>query len=157
MIAIATILVFFIFRPFLNKPNSYLHTFLKPENATEKSVIIAGNKIIIETAQTPKEKEQGLSGREYIPEDHGMLFIISPKSRSPFWMVDMKFPLDIIWISDNKIVQIDENAAPPKPGQKENELPLYKPPEPVDFVLEVNGGFTYKHKIMVGDTVEVKI
>ena len=153
--SIALIIILSLFILSLGKSINNSQALLKPESASVKSAVIAGNEISLEIAQTPKEKEQGLSGRESIPENHGMLFIISPKSGSPFWMIDMKFPLDIIWISDNQIVHIDENTPPPTPGQKEKDLPLYYPPKPVDYVLEVNGGFSSEHKIKVGDRVEI--
>jgi hypothetical protein len=51
-----------------------------------------------ETAITPEELMRGLSGRDPLPENHGMLFIYDHKEQYKFWMNEMKFPLDLSFI-----------------------------------------------------------
>lgn len=113
-----------------------------------------GVKVKVEIADTTAERKKGLSGRKSLEEDHGMLFSFEGKELTPgFWMKDMLFPLDIIWIKGDEIVKIDKNVA--IPGKKETTFKLYYPPVSVNYVLEVNAGFSDKNKIKVGDTVKI--
>jgi len=122
----------------------------------EAKIKIGSKEINVEIADSLYEKEKGLSGKDFILDNEGMIFVFPQKTYPFFWMKGMKFPLDIIWISNNKIVQIDENIPSPNKIQKESDLPLYRPSEAVDYVLEVNAGFSKKYSIKKGDTVEIK-
>ena len=73
----------------------------------------------------------------------------------PFWMKDMKFAIDIIWINDSEIVQIDKNVQPPAPNTVDEDLLLYIPSQPIDYVLEVNANFTEENNIKVGDSIDL--
>lgn len=117
------------------------------------SLVIGGHKIIVEIADTDEKRYQGLSNRENLCPDCGMLFVWPEKAERAFVMRDMKIKLDIIWINNGKVVKIDENLAP------EGSLPinLYKSPGPVDYVLEVNAGFTKKNNIKVNDPVKINL
>lgn len=125
-------------------------------NQPTQTLSINSKIINIELAETSLEKAQGLSGRESLPENSGMLFTWKEKAKPGFWMIDMKFPIDIIWISDNKIVGIAKNALP-EPGKSPLQLKHYYPPEPINYVLEVNGWFCDKNNIKVGDMVTFSI
>lgn len=106
--------------------------------------------ISVEIADEAEERWQGLSGRKSIDKDSGMLFIFPQKQVQNFWMKDMNFPLDIIWIADNKVVKIDENLPPAGP---EPDI-TYSSVHPVNYVLEVNAGFAAERGIRVGDEAE---
>jgi uncharacterized membrane protein (UPF0127 family) len=112
------------------------------------SVDIGGQKIKVDLAVTSAEKKQGLSGRAGLAEDTGMLFIFDRPGKYPFWMKDMNFPIDIIWISrDKKIVFIEKNAMP-------NSYPnLLGGQAESSYVLEVVSGFAEKYGLRVGDDV----
>jgi uncharacterized membrane protein (UPF0127 family) len=70
-------------------------------------------------------------------------------------MKDMRFPLDMVWISaEYAVVDITEDVPPPAPGQTTSELPTYMPAEPAQFVLQINAGETGSADIRVGDMVE---
>ena len=87
-------------------------------------------------------------------DDQGMLFDFGPTPAStPFWMKDMNFNLDFVWIAGNKVVGITPNA--PAPLSPTENLPLYYPPEPVNQVLEVNAGWAKKNNVSVGDGVNL--
>lgn len=103
-------------------------------------------------AKDPKDIEIGLSNRTSLPENEGMLFIFNKSDYYQFWMRDMKFPIDIIFIKDNKIVTIHHNAQPPKSANE--NIPLYKPTSPVNRVFEINAGLAKKYNIKEGDTVQ---
>jgi hypothetical protein len=113
---------------------------------------INGKEIKVEIADTPAERYKGLSGRENLCGDCGMLFKFDDKRERAFVMREMNFPLDIIWINDEKIVKIDKGL-PPK---GHNPVNLYKSDTAVNYVLEVNAGFVDKYGIKAGDKVIVK-
>ncbi len=102
----------------------------------------------IEEAQTSAEQARGLSGRMSLGEDEGMLFIFSPPTTPSFWMKEMNFPLDLIWLDHNYHVLGMEKSLPPDSYPK-----LFLPPAPVSYVLEVNAGYAARHGINVGDTL----
>lgn len=119
-----------------------------------KSFVIGQRSIQVEIADTEAKRSQGLSGRKLLSENQGMLFVFPYTGIYPFWMKDMHFPLDFVWISQKKVVDITENV--PNPKTPTDQLPLYTPKEPVDMVLEVNAGFIKKNNIKIGDTIEYK-
>ncbi|MCX6743404.1 MAG: DUF192 domain-containing protein, partial [Candidatus Parcubacteria bacterium] len=61
-------------------------------------VVIDGKSISVEVAKTPEQIVAGLSNRNNLGQNSGMLFVFSDKRYRFFWMKDMKFSLDIIWI-----------------------------------------------------------
>ena len=113
-------------------------------------VKIKGISISVMIADEPLEHWKGLSDREAIGAKEGMLFIFKEKQEHIFVMRRMHFPLDIIFIQDNKIVKIFHNLPP----EGNNPLNSYSSFYPVNYVLEVNGGFAATHKIKEGDEVE---
>lgn len=119
----------------------------EPPKTTELE--IGGQRIKAELALTPAQKFKGLSGRKELCSNCGMLFVFEKAEERVFVMRNMEFPLDIIWINNEKIVKIDENA-PPEGGDWKKE---YSGGSPVDMVLEVNGGFCRKHDIQVGEEI----
>ncbi|MEK7123905.1 MAG: DUF192 domain-containing protein [Patescibacteria group bacterium] len=123
------------------------------ENQNIPFVLINNKKIIVEIAKTPIEQATGLGFRDSLGKDEGMLFIFEEKTKPGFWMKDMKFPIDIIWISGDAIAGISENIQPPTGAPDEN-LTVYSPPEPVNYVLEVNAGFASENEIKIGDKVD---
>jgi len=125
--------------------------FQKP---TTKEVKINNTAISVEMADTATKRAKGLSGRTELGNNSGMLFVIDPKDNEPiFWMKGMLVPIDIIWIKNNQIIQIGQNVPIPAPNTADKDLKLYKPSAPVDYVLEVNVGFTFKNNIKVGDKI----
>ncbi len=120
----------------------------------QTTVMVRGTTFIVDVAVTPKEKEVGLGNRNALEVNHGMLFVYNEKARYPFWMRNMKFPIDILWIDDRAIVDITKNV--PLSDKPLNELPIYHPAVPVDKVLEVNAGLVDEYTITVGDKIVIK-
>lgn len=108
----------------------------------------------VEIADNDNSRAQGLSGRKSLGTNTGMLFIFQAKDRYAFWMKDMLFPLDFVWIDGNKIVDLTENVPPPLTA---TYLPQYVPKFPVDKVLEINAGDIQKHGFTVGDNVNFSL
>ena len=115
--------------------------------------IINGQEVWLEIAKTPAEQEKGLSGRDALAEDEGMLFVFEVKGKPAFWMKDMKFPLDLIWLDNDKVVDISKNVPVPA---GENPLPLYRPVSDINYVLEVNAGFAAKNNLQLGDKIQLE-
>jgi len=102
----------------------------------------------VELAITEAEKEKGLGYRDNLAPDHGMLFPYDHAEKYSFWMKGMRFPLDILWIRDSKIIDISKNV----PIATSSVLPIYSPQEPANQVLEVNAGTSDKDGIKIGDS-----
>lgn len=114
-------------------------------------VVINGQKIFVEVADSPEERSHGLMYRTNMPMDQGMLFIFDEESERSFWMKNTLIPLDIIFIdSDYTIVNI-ENAIP----CEEDPCELYSSEKPAKYVIEVIGGYTENYGISKGDKVEI--
>lgn len=119
-----------------------------------KKITVAGNPLEVEIADSDEERRKGLSKRDFLGEGFGMLFVFRENERPTFWMKDMSFAIDIIWIDDGKVVGIDENAQPEK-GVPEDDLALYPAPQRVDHVLEVNAGYSRENSLNIGDSVDL--
>ena len=115
---------------------------------------IGGHKLAVQIAQSPDAQSQGLSGRDLLGTDDAMYFKFSQTGKYGFWMKDMKFPLDFIWVRDSKVVEITPKVEP-EPGVPEASLHIYPPQELVDGIFEVNAGWVAQNQIKVGDAVEL--
>ncbi len=115
---------------------------------------VGGRIVYVDIAQSSQEMEQGLSGRTKMAANQGMMFSFAQSSQQfpNFWMKDMNFGLDFIWIKNNTVIEITPNI--PAPKNKEGKLLFYKPSSPIDSVLEVNAGYTQKNNIKIGDLVQ---
>jgi uncharacterized membrane protein (UPF0127 family) len=112
---------------------------------------IARKELTVEIVDSPRELEAGLSGREGLTQNEGMYFVLGNDQTINFWMKGMKFPIDIIWINNNKVVGIEKNAPIPSGSY----IPSFPSPGKVTHVLEVNAGFSNEHGIEVGTKVEL--
>lgn len=114
---------------------------------------INGHEFIVEVAVSFNEQAKGLSYRQVLPENRGMLFLFPKKATYPFWMKEMNFGLDMLWLDGDKIVDITKKANP----SKEAEPPLIRPRTKVDKVLEINAGLCDKFNIAIGDTIAIDL
>ncbi len=130
--------------------------FMKSEEIEHISEIKINNQIVVaEVINKAKDREQGLSGRTDIGINEGMLFLFDEPGIYGFWMKGMKFPIDIIWIAGDKIVGVEENAAP-EPGTDEKQLKVYYPAEPVNKVLELKAGRAELLRAEIGNEVKIR-
>lgn len=98
--------------------------------------------IPVTIADTQSEQEQGLSDTLSLAPNTGKLFVFNTPGRYGFWMKDMHYGLDLIWIDkDFKVVGIDKGVTP------ETYPKIFYPPQEVGYVLEVNSGFSTIHDI----------
>lgn len=118
---------------------------LSRETTETATILIDGTPIAIELADSGSERERGLSGRAELRPGSGMLFVFEEDAQPSFWMKDMRFPIDIMWISaDGVVVDIDQGLAP------ETYPQTFTPDSPVRYVLEVPAGFSEAHGITTG-------
>ena len=126
-------------------------------SGTTPSVNIRGSIITVEVADTPALRAQGLSARASLEANSGMLFLFDFQAKPSFWMKDMKFALDFLWLRNASVVDIIENVPPPATGTPDSGLTLYTPAEIVDSVLEVNAGYVAQHQIQKGDKITLNL
>ena len=117
---------------------------------------VDGANFTVEIASTMLQQSRGLSFRPSLGANNGMLFIFSTGALQTFWMKDMNFPLDMIWISGTTVVGFAQNVPAPAAGAQLWQLPIYSSPNGTDKVLEVNAGTVAKYNIRVGDTVTIR-
>ena len=123
-------------------------------DGSEINVKIAGKKFRLTTAKTQEARAQGLSDRDKMPAD-GMIFLFDTPQPLTFWMKNMRFPIDIIWINGNKIVAITKNARP-EPEISDENLKRYFSGYYANTVIELNAGDCDKYKIKAGNVLEIE-
>lgn len=111
---------------------------------------IAGENISVMLADDETERSQGLSGTPPLDENEGMLFVFDKNGIYSFWMKDMSYAIDIIWISDSEtIVHIAENVTPESYPETYSSRALAR------YVLELPAGWAQRHGVQLGDTVSL--
>ncbi|PKB80318.1 MAG: hypothetical protein BZY88_08915 [SAR202 cluster bacterium Io17-Chloro-G9] len=145
-------------------PPASLHDTLTPEAGrtpaaeseapTGPVVTLGGVPFLVELAVTSRQRIQGLSGHPPLAPGAGMLFVFEQAGRYSFWMREMLFSLDMVWIdAECNVVHITRDAPPQRPDQDLDDLPRYGPPVPALYVLEINAGAAESNAVTVGSTV----
>jgi hypothetical protein len=121
-------------------------------------VTVGSTELCTQVVSSTENMQKGLSGKSSMEDSQGMIFDFTgfgSKTIPSFWMKDMQFDLDLIWIKDKKIIAITKNVPAPKDQtqKQESNLTNYSPPSPVSYVLEVNSGWSEKNNLTVGDQV----
>ena len=107
-------------------------------------------------ADTPALRALGLGGRDSLPPNRAMWFVFDDAAPRNFWMRGMRFPLDIVWVSDGYVVTgVAERVPHPAPGTPSGQLPNYSSIVPVRYVLEINAGIADELGIVPGSRVSV--
>lgn len=132
-------------------------TIKKKEEFTPASIIINGHTVEVEVANSTATRAKGMMYRDSLGAEEGMFFVFPNEGKHRFWMANTYVPLDIIWISKDKvIVDIAENAEPcDKTGKLQSLCTLYKPSDNAKYVLEVNAGWTTEKQVTIGDSIEL--
>lgn len=128
---------------------SLIFIFYFEKEYSYKKIIIGDKTIFVEIADSQEKRTKGLSGRNSLPKNKGMLFLFDKPDFYGFWMKGMNFPLDFIWIKDNEVIELTKNVKP-EDFQPPN---LLIPKDRVNKVLEVNAGFIEEFNIKIGDKV----
>jgi len=123
---------------FKNENNRQIH------DHEEIKYTLLNNEFIFEVVTTDESRTQGLSGRKEMLND-GMLFIFEKELRPYFWMKDMNFPLDFLWLRNDCVVELTPNVG------IENKKKTFRPQQLVTSVLETKAGFIDQYNIEIGD------
>jgi uncharacterized membrane protein (UPF0127 family) len=119
------------------------------------NVMVNGLMLVADIAATDEQRTKGLSVKDRLAENEAMLFVFDNEAEHTFWMKDMKFPIDIIWIdTDKTVVHIEHNL---QPCSSEFLCPTYRPIDDSRYVLETVGGFAETYDIVKGTMVEFEL
>ena len=120
----------------------------KSITADASHVILGGKYFHAEVASTPMTREQGLSNREKLAADKAMVFVFDAAGTQCFWMRDMKFAIDIVWLDEqNRVSSVERRVGPstyPRSFCHDAK-----------HVLEFNAGTVDQLKVKVGDQVDL--
>ena len=121
----------------------------RKDEPTFQKIKIKETVIKVELADDSPKQIKGLSGKDKLGENSGMFFVYNKPGIRSVWMKDMKFPIDIIWIDENKkIIGIESGVKP------ESYPKSFESPEPVKYILETNSGLAEKYGFKPGALVD---
>lgn len=112
-----------------------------------RRTIVSAPKGLIDTmiAETDEQRIKGLGGRKILGEEEGMLFPFVESAIQGFWMKDMNFPIDIIWLDEDKtVVGIEKEVSP------DTYPEIFYSPSEIKYVLELNSGASDRYGIASG-------
>ena len=123
---------------------------VKNSGLRKQVLVLNGQEIQAEVAETPEQRIKGLSYRkEPLKKGEGMLFIFEKDDNYRIWMKAMFFSIDILWITyEKQIAHIEHTVSP------ESYPSAFTSPEPVRYVLELPAGYAQEQGIKIGDTVD---
>lgn len=127
-------------------------SYLNYQDHSFHNVTINKNILRVEVVNSNNSIIQGLSGRPEIGSD-GMLFIFKQIYTPTFWMKEMRFDLDFVWIRNNVVVDLTTRVPAPQPGTPLIFLDRYSPQKAVNMVLEIPAGTVEKLQFKIGDKV----
>lgn len=109
--------------------------------------------VTVEVVSKQDDMERGLMYRSSLDANRGMFFIFNADDFHQFWMKNMHFDLDILWIDvQGKIVYIGRNI----PACTSNPCTVYTPDQKARYVLELNSGYVASHQWKLGDKLDLK-
>ncbi len=120
---------------------------------TKSYVVVDGQKFAVEIMRTDAQRKKGLMGREGLADHEGMIFLFEQPGPLSFWMKNMKFPIDMVFIDQHKKIM---NVARDVPPCKQDPCALYKSNGDGQYVLEIDAGLSDKYGFEPGDSIEFK-
>jgi len=125
---------------------------LAPHRVASKELTIGSRVLHVDMATTEAQRERGLGGRTSMTNDQGMLFVFPERGVYPFWMKDMQFPLDIVWIDHGTVTEVATLEPPANAAKQPQE---YMPKFPADHVLEINADQAKKLGLAPGTAIQL--
>ena len=114
----------------------------------------SGKVLQVEVMVKDEDRAMGLMFRPSLPLDRGMLFLFERPDFHAIWMKNCKFPIDILWLDDErKVVHVDENV-PPCTARDDKLCEVYYPLRRAWYVVEINAGQARREKAVVGSSVK---
>ena len=121
-----------------------------PIEEAQTEIVVSGESFFVDIARSDAERARGLSGRSGLTQNEGLLFVFEYPDTYGFWMKDMLFAIDILWIdAEGAIVHIEKNVFP------ETYPKIFKPDMSATYVLEVNAGEVERLGLRQNDIVEL--
>ena len=117
-------------------------------------LVVAGRTLRVELALTRDQRTLGLSGRERLDADAGMLFIFPSEGTLTFWMRDTLIPLDLVYLDSDGVV-VGVHTMEPEPDTPVSLLRRYPSAAPARYALEVNAGVVRELGIEAGDVIDL--
>ena len=112
-----------------------------------------GQKVRVEVMGDPRDMARGMMFRDSLASDRGMLFLHREPGEYPYWMHDVRIPLDIVWMDpERRVVEIAPDSPPCK--TESSLCPTYGGHHRAQYVLELAGGMAARYAIKFGDTLE---
>ena len=124
-------------------------------NPHTASLHVANQSISLEVANNQANQQKGLSDRDTLASNAGMLFTFTKPDYYAFWMKNMKFPLDFLFLNNKRVVTIYDHV--PYPLSVTADLPEYKPEQPADMVIELPAGKVQALGIKKGDILNLSL
>ncbi|MBP9771513.1 MAG: DUF192 domain-containing protein [Candidatus Pacebacteria bacterium] len=113
------------------------------------TIDIDGFSLLTEIVDTPESRSRGLSGREGLADDAGMLFVFNEPGIFGFWMKDMLFSIDMAWLNEDFcIIYLARNVSP------DTYPTVFAPSVPALYVIEAKAGFFGSHNLKKGSCLE---
>ena len=110
----------------------------------------SGTVLQVEVMVKDEDRAMGLMFRPSLPRDRGMLFVFETSDFHGIWMKNCKFPIDILWLDEQRSVVHVAEAVPPC---KAEPCPVYNPLRKASFVVELNAGQARREKAVIGSTL----
>ncbi len=123
-----------------------------PGDTVPTRAVIGGRSFNLEVARDATSRSRGLGGRDALLDDWGMLFVFPQEGFHRFWMKDVGFALDLIYIAGDGTI-VDVRTMAPEPGVPDAELTLYVPSTEALLALEIGGGLSRRYGIEPGTVV----
>ena len=164
LLAIAVLLAWFVSSDLSRQPKSErdivreasrtsVARYFADEFASAPSrAVINGRAFNLEVASDAASRTLGLGGRPALADDSGMLFVFPREGFHSFWMKDVSFPLDLLYIARDGTI-MDIQRMEPEPGVPNADLTIYEPPVEVLLAIEINAGLAQRHGIEAGMAV----
>lgn len=122
--------------------------FLTTKNYPSQ-IILGGKVFTVDVADTSFTMNKGYSGHPPIGNNEGMIFVFPENGKHGFWMKDMLFSLDIIWMDENFVINHIERGVKPDTYPK-----IFYPEKDARYVLEIQAGEVNKLGVKIGDKVK---
>ncbi len=119
-----------------------------------RSLIVRGNQFNVEIAISPEDRARGLSSRNSLPLEEGMLFVLPVEAQWQFWAKDMRFPVDLIYINRSGTITDIYYMPVEDSSTSDSNLTLYTSTSPVLYAFEINGGLAGKLGLQPGMKVQ---
>jgi uncharacterized membrane protein (UPF0127 family) len=135
------------------KQTIYLEVEMPAKDGDRYILLVGDQPFSVETVVTPQALARGLSGRPFLPRGHGMLFQFETLARQGMWMIEMKFPLDIVWLDEQLTVIHITRGAPPCASRA--NCPTYSSVKRAKYAIEMNSGDADTYRFREGMKLRV--